>query len=107
MALESPEVNREISPQEATVLYNSLPAEMRTGYYGLEPQGEMFSRKEEAGDRAVPYVCVTFADGRRISLHLTLKNDLSFEEQAENIKQASVKDQNITDVRLMWQPESM
>jgi hypothetical protein len=107
MSLESSSFKGDISPQEAAVLYESLPAKMKTGYYGIEPQGKTFFKKEDAGDEAVPYVVVTFADGRRISLHLTHKNDLSFEEQAQSIKLSSLEDQNITDIQLVWQSASI
>jgi hypothetical protein len=103
MSFESIGSNRDITAAEADVLYDSLPEEMKTGYFGFEPQGELFSNKGEAGVGALPHVVVTFADGRRISLHLALKSELSFEKQVEKIKRASQEDQNIKDVELMWQ----
>ena len=106
MSFESPDSNNEVNQQEAETLYNSLPEGMKTGYFGLEPEGELFSNKEEAGPNALPYIIVTFADGRKISLHFTLKSESSLEEQAEKVKEASVGDQNIKDIELVWQADS-
>lgn len=104
MSLESFDHRKASTQEELRQLYDSLPEKMKTEYYGPEPQGQLFSKKEAAGADPLPHVMVTFANGKRISLHLTLKSDLSFEQQANQIKQASLEDPSITDVDLMWQP---
>ena len=64
----------------------------------------MFVSEKEAGAEALPYVIVTFADGRKISLHLTLEGGSSAEAQAEKIRQAAQGDQSIGSVELVWRP---
>ena len=106
MSFESINQTKDVTEEEAGVLYDSLPEGMKTGYFGLTTEAELFARKEEAGAEALPHVIVTFADGRKLSLHLSLKSELPFEEQAKKIKLASLEDRNIKDVQLMWQPAS-
>jgi hypothetical protein len=106
MSFESINQETNVTEEEAGALYESLPEGMKTGFYGLVPRTEIFGRRDEAGAEALPHIIVTFEDGKRISLHLSLNSALSFEEQATKVKLASHEDRNIKDVQLMWQPDS-
>jgi hypothetical protein len=91
-----------LSKEDVCALYDSLPDQMKTGYYGFVPQGQIHSSKEQAGADALPYVIVSFADGRKISLHLSLRSDLSIQQQADKILQVSSQDKDIKGTELVW-----
>jgi len=101
-SFESISSETESYQESARALYNSLPDQMKTGYYGLVPQGTLYSSKEQAGVDALPHVIVSFADGRKISLHLTSRGDLSIQQQADNILQASSQNKDIKGAELVW-----